>query len=162
MIEPLTQEQLTGFDDEQFAAHQQAMSLEIMQRLRADKEAAEESEEEEITDPRTQIVEVLKPQRLHLERRKADATRHIDSMPGYFPNPYDRETHIEIEYGLRIAMDFVNVTFHGARPNTVTDCAKRMVEAESTNTSKDRLIDTLRDEIEDLNHEIGQLKGQRK
>jgi hypothetical protein len=131
-------------------------------RATAEEQEEQEQEDEEPLedpDPRTKYVEVLRTQRLYLAGQKAAATRHIDSTPGTFPNPHDRETHIEIEYGLRIAMAFVNTVFHGARPNTVEDCAKRMVKAESGNSAKDKIIDSLRDQLDEANRTIGQLKG---
>lgn len=121
-----------------------------------------EQEPEEITDPRTQIVECLKTQRLFLEGAKERAKQFLGSMPGYFPNPYDFETQVEIRYCLEVAMAFVNTVFPGIRPNTVEECAERMVKAESGNKSKDKMIDYLRDELGEAGQRIDQLKGGQK
>ena len=71
------------------------------------------------------------------------------------------EFHVTIRAADEIAMAFSHVVFF-QKPATVTECAERCVKAKTANKQNDRLIDALREEIEDLKHELSRVRGGKK
>jgi hypothetical protein len=115
-----------------------------------------------------EIYECLRTQRLFLEGARKRAERMIDvtamASNAFFPNPHDRETHIQLAFVSEAAMAFCNVkdSLGGQVANSVEECAQRCVDAEAGSKKLNKLIDDLRDENADLRAELAQAKGRKK
>lgn len=135
--------------------------LEVFRQLERERIAAGEPE----PDPES-TVEILARQRRWFATQRQLATQWVDSTGGYFPNPQDRETQIESRYlNIAAAGFYSSNVFANGPPATIEDLVKRAVDAEnaveSVTSSKDRIIDDLRDEILDLQHQAGRKQGGR-
>ena len=121
------------------------------------------SEEEIRAEAGEQIFECLPRQRRYLQGAVQRAKNTVLAM-GYYPNHNDYLTNLEMAYVGEAAMALCCVTDPYGSPlaTTVTDLAKRCVEAEAGNSSKDKLIDALRDDIHDLQLQLGRALGSRK
>lgn len=97
-------------------------------------------------------METLARQRRWFATARQKAAQSVDARGGYFPNPLDRETQIEMVYLNNASVGFFSAssTFEAGPPATIEDLVKRAADAESEVSSKDRVIDSLRDEITDL------------
>lgn len=128
------------------------------EQLDAERIAAGEPE----PDP-DEYIEVLARQRRWFESQRELAKQRVmqrGAMPGR-----DFETQVEMDYlnFASVAFSSANVFFHSSHgnraPATMDDLVKRCKDAENSNSSKDKLIDSLRDEIYELQHKLGQAKG---
>jgi hypothetical protein len=136
-------------------------ALEAFRQLERERVLAGEPE----PDPES-TVEILARQRRWFAAQRQLATQWVDSTGGYFPNPQDRETQIESRYlNIAAAGFYSSNLFANGPPATIEDLVKRAVDAEnaveSVTSSKDRIIDDLRDEILDLEHQAGRKQGGR-
>jgi hypothetical protein len=129
-------------------AEAKAKLREVEERIAAQKLA-----EAEELEP----VEFLITQRLYFDAARERAIRALPPAE-CFDNPQDFETHIQMRMCQETGMTFSNVIFFGAKPATVDECAQLRVDAESGNSSKDRMIGNLKDEIHDLKLQLVRAK----
>jgi hypothetical protein len=136
-------------------------ALEAFRQLERERILAGEPE----PDPES-TVEILARQRRWFASQRQLATQWVDSSGGYFPNPTDRETQIESRYlNIAAAGFYSSNVFANGPPATIEDLVKRTVDAEneveSITSSTGRIIEGLRDEILDLQHQAGRKQGGR-
>jgi hypothetical protein len=126
-------------------------ALEAFRQLEAERIAAGEPE----PDPES-CVEVLARQRRWFASARQKAAQSVDARGGYFPNPLDRETQIEMVYLNNASVGFFTAssTFEAGPPATIEDLVKRTVDAEEGIGARDKLVDRLRDEIADLKNDL--------
>jgi hypothetical protein len=104
---------------------------------------------------------------LVVQRRYFEAVRQraINLLPESwtFGNPKDYETHIQIRMAQETGIAFCNTkdSLGGQLGNTVEDVAKRCVEAEAGSKKQSKIIDDLRDEVSDLEHQLFLAKGRK-
>jgi hypothetical protein len=114
--------------------------------------------EEELTD---EPIECNIVARRFIDGARERAALLVDRTGTCFPNPRDRQTAIDLLSSPEIAMGFCNVkdSLGGQFANTVDELATRCLNAESGSAQNARIIDQLRDEILDLQHQLGRSKG---
>jgi hypothetical protein len=101
-------------------------------------------------------IECCYTQRLFIEKARERAAFMIDSPGTCFPNPKDRQTHIDIRASQEIAMAFCNVKdAQGSQLGfTVDDVATRCLNAEAASKKQSKVIEDLQDENHRLNLEV--------
>lgn len=107
-------------------------------------------------------VERLLSMRLYLDGAHERARQSVLRRSTAGANPKDVETLTLAEMSDETGMAFCSEAFFGDKPQTVTALAKAYIEVESNTRKSDRLIDALRDEINDLKRELILAKGPRK
>lgn len=134
---------------------------EILAALRAGKSSKEihallypepnpihEPEPEQEPEQESEYVECMVIARRFIEAARQRAAFSVDRPDAYFPNPRDRQTHIDIRASQEIAMAFCNVkdSLGGQLGNSVDELAKRCVDAEAGSKKQSKIITELQEE----------------
>jgi hypothetical protein len=110
------------------------------------------------------LFEMYAVQRRWFATQRQLAAQRVDRSGGYFPNPRDRESQIEMHYLNYASVGFStsNMPFEGVNIQSMDELVAFAHEQQDGNSSRDKLIDRLRDEILDLKNDLFQSKGKEK
>jgi hypothetical protein len=110
------------------------------------------------------LFEQYAVQRRWFATQRQLAAQRVDRSGGYFPNPRDRESQIEMHYlnYASVGYSTSNMPFEGVNIQSMDELVAFAHEAQDGNTSRDKLIDRLRDQILDLQQDLFLEKGKKK